>query len=368
MRVRYFILLFFFISSGCTGVHLERARTDFYSDNLARADSSLGECIDTPERSRLLCYMEKGIVLHYMKEYKESTRELLKASEFIRDHDQVSIRDQSTSVMINDMTATYKGEYSERLWIHTFLMMNFLLQYRYDSALVEAKQALEVYNEYPESLDNDYYTRALIALCFENMKQPDGARIEYEKLAEGMGREYIRPEPVTARKGELVLFIARGRVPQKVPAEAVIPPSIKISLPRYADFSSYLPVTIKADGTVISADKVETNMGDVARKSLDDRAAQYIARQAVRAGTKETIARNIGKKNEVLEVFARLGLFLLEKADTRSWQTLPGNLTLVRIILDEGSHVLEISSKNSGSLHLEVDIPGGRRVYKSVRF
>jgi hypothetical protein len=84
--------------------------------------------------------------------------------------------------MINDMAATYKGEYCERLWIHTFLMMNFLLQYKYDSALVEAKQALEVFDKYPGSLEGDYFTRALIALCYENMNLWDDVRIEYEKI------------------------------------------------------------------------------------------------------------------------------------------------------------------------------------------
>jgi hypothetical protein len=64
--------------------------------------------------------------------------------------------------MINDLTATYKGEYSERLWVHTYLMINFLLQNRPDSALVEAKQALEIFDEYPDPLEGDLFTRALL--------------------------------------------------------------------------------------------------------------------------------------------------------------------------------------------------------------
>jgi uncharacterized protein len=303
-----------------------------------------------------------------MEEYEESTRALLKAFEFVKDEDQISIKDQSMSVMINDMTATYKGEYSEKLWIHTYLMMNFLLQHKYDSALVEAKQALEVYDEYPASLKDDYFTRALIALCYENMNLPDDARIEYEKLRESMGREILKPEPIAQGKGELVLFVARGRVPEKISESAAVPPSIKISIPRYASSSSYPPVIVRADGGTIAPEIIETDVGEVARESLNNRATQYLTRQALRAGTKEAIAQKIGKKSEVGEVLARVVLFLLEEADTRSWETLPGSLTLVRIMLDEGIHDIEVSSGYSGSLHLDVDIAGGKRVYKSVRF
>ncbi len=369
LRIKNIVLIFIFLSAGCASGPLQKARNDFYSGDLSRADNVLGECTDTSERDRLLCYMEKGLILHYMEEIEKSTRVLLEASRFIKEQDQVSIKDQSTSVLINDKTATYKGEYCEKLWVHTFLMMNFLLQYRYDSALVEAKQALEVYDAHPESLERDYFTRALIALCFENMKLPDDARIEYEKLSKSMGGEFIMPEPVTPGKGELVLFIAQGRVPQKISADIVLPPSIRISVPRYASSYSPRPAIVRAGDRVISSGEIITDMGDVARKSLDDRAARFLTRQAVRAGTKEIIAQEIGEKSEIGEALTRIILFLLEEADTRSWETLPGNIELVRIILDAGTHNLEISSGNSKTVYLnDIDVPEGRRVYQSVRF
>lgn len=368
MRFSNIILIFVLFTAGCTSIPLNRARNDFYSGNLVQADSALGECTYIPKKNRLLCYMEKGVILHYMKEYEESTRILLKASEFVKEENQVSIKDQSASVLFNDTMATYKGEYSERLWIHTFLMMNFLLQYKYDSALVEGKQALEVYDEHPKSLEGDHFTRALIALCYENMNLRDDARIEYEKLPKSAGGESLLPEPVPQGKGELVLFIAQGRVPEKIAGEAFIPPSHKISIPQYAEYSSYSSVTILADGNNITPNMVVTNMGDVTRKSLEDRAAQYITRQALRLATKEAIAKKVGEKSEVGELVARMTLLILEKADTRSWETLPGNITLVRILLDEGNHDLEISSGYSESIHLNIDIPEGRRVYQSVRF
>ncbi|NLD36054.1 MAG: hypothetical protein GX654_04215 [Desulfatiglans sp.] len=369
MRHRYILLIVILLLSGCAGRPLQKARLDFFSGNLAAADKTLGDCLQLPSRNRLLCYMEKGLILHYMGAYEESTDILLRASRFVKDQDFVSIKDQSAAVMINDLTATYKGEYAERLWIHTFLMINFLLQGRHESALVEAKQALEVFDEYPDSLENDLFTRALIALCFENMNQPDSARIEYEKLARAMARESYRPEPVTQGKGELVLFIAQGRIPAKVSSDVVLPPSIRISVPRYEETSAYPTADIKVNDTAIYPYTVETDMGEVAKASLNDRAAQYLTRQALRAGAKEAIAQKVGKENELAEVLARVVLFLLEEADTRSWETLPGSLTLARVTLDAGMHDITVSSGYSNPIRLkDVDIQAGKRVYRSVRF
>ncbi|MFC1493640.1 hypothetical protein ACFL6W_00005 [Thermodesulfobacteriota bacterium] len=369
IKFRIIIILLILILSGCAGSSLQRARTQFYSGNLSRADHILEECKGVTKKDRLLCYMEKGIILFDMESYEESTEALLKASRLIKEQDHVSVKDQSSAVLINDRVMTYKGEYSERLWVHTFLMMNFLLQYKYESALVEAKQALETYDEYPGALADDHFTRALIALCYENMNLQDDARIEYEKLARSLGRESLAPEPVTRDKGELVLFIGQGSVPKKGTIETVIPPSIRISIPRYTDSPPPRPVTVRSDGIMDTSLKVATDMGRVARKSLNDRAAQYLTRQALRAGAKETIADKVGDENFFAEIVVRVILFLFEEADTRSWETLPGSLTLIRMTLAPGIHDLEISSGHSDTVYLKgIYIPEGKRLYRAIRF
>jgi hypothetical protein len=365
----FFAVTAVFLITGCSSLPLQRARTEFYSGNLNEAEYILEGCKGISKKDLLLCYLEKGLILHYMEAYEESTEVLLRASQLIKHQETISVAEQSSAVMTNDWVTTYKGEYSERLWVHTFLMMNYLLRYMYEDALVEAKQALEVYDRYPDSLTGDHFTRALIALCFENMGLPDDARIEYEKLAQEMGGEGPSHGSIAPGKGELIMFISHGRAPIKVSSNVVLPPSIRISIPVYSDGSSPLPVDITSDGGAPDAVKISTDLGQVARKSLDDRSAQYLTRQALRAGAKETIAQVIGGKNEIGEVFSRAILFLLEEADTRSWETLPGGLTLVRTALDKGVHDLEISSGGSETVHINgIDIPEGGRVYQSIRF
>jgi hypothetical protein len=369
VKLRFILPVFILLLTGCSSLPLQKARSEFYSGNLAEADHVLEGCKGISEKDLLLCYMEKGLILHYMHAYEKSTEALLKASQLIKSQDQISVTDQSSAVMINDRVMTYKGEYSERLLVHTFLMMNYLLHYKYEDALVEGKQALEVYDRYPGSLAGDHFTRALIALCFENMNLKDDARIEYDKLAEEMGREKFIPEPIAPGKGELVLFIGQGRAPTKVSSDVVLPPSVRISIPRYNDSYPPMSVAIRSDGMAIDPVMISTDLGQVARKSLNDRSAQYLTRQGLRAGVKEAIAQEVGENNVVGEVVARVALFLLEEADIRSWETLPGSLTLVRIRLDPGIHDLEISPEDSQTAHIHgIDIPEGRRVYQSLRF
>jgi hypothetical protein len=95
------------------------------------------------------------------------------------------------------------------------------------------------------------------------------------KSWQGLWRESYRPEPVTQGKGELVLFIAQGRIPAKVSSDVVLPPSIRISVPRYEETSAYPTADIKVNDTAIYPYTVETDMGEVAKASLNDRAAQY---------------------------------------------------------------------------------------------
>ena len=369
MKFRIIVPILILLSAGCTNIPLGKVRNLHYSEKPADADLILEECGGVSRKDRLLCYMEGGVILYDQAAYKDSTEVLLKASRIIQKQDIVNIKDQSSAVLVNDRIMAYKGEYSERLWVHTYLMMNFIMQNNFESALVEAKQALELYDRYPESLENDYFTRALIALCFENMNLPDDARIEYDKISAAAGAESFIPEPIAQGKGELVLFIGQGCIPTKESIETVLPPSIRISIPHYPDSSPPLPVNVRSEGMTDITKRITTDLGDVVRTSLNDRAAQYLTRQALRAGIKESIADKAGEKSEFAEFLVRALLFISEEADTRSWETLPKSLTLIRITLDPGIHDLVITTEYSQMVNLKrIYIPEGKRIYRSLRF
>ena len=156
------LALSFFVFIGCAGAGLKKARKAFHNGDAQRAVDILSD-VDDSGLSRLVYLMEKGLLLHQGGRYEESVRELRKASDLIREQDIISAGQQASSLVVNEWVTEYKGEYCERLWVHTYLMMNYLLPGEYESALVEAKQAQKVYDQFPEALSEEYFTRALIA-------------------------------------------------------------------------------------------------------------------------------------------------------------------------------------------------------------
>ncbi len=116
-------------------------------------------------------------------------------------------------------------------------------------------------------------------------------------------------------------------------------------------------------------------MASVARSALDARKVSIITKETLRVASKEAIAQSVGNKNdETAEAVVRIVLFLLEEPDTRSWQTLPGRLTLVRIPLPAGRHDLQIELKGDKFnrpkiINLpDVKVRQGQRVFRSLHF
>jgi hypothetical protein len=66
-------------------------------------------------------------------------------------------------------------------------------------------------------------------------------------------------------------------------------------------------------------------------------------------------------------------LFITEEPDTRSWETLPASLYLLRFPLAPGTHSLNITiSRQDGSQIENIDLPvitlsPGQRVFHSIR-
>lgn len=394
---RIFALLFFaVILSGCAG-RLNRAGELFYADQPQRSLSTLEKGDWFGQRNQLLFLLERGLVLHRLQRYQQSVEVLLQATELIAEFEQISVSEQLGSLVTTEWLVRYKGEYSERLWAHSYLMMNFLLLGQHDSALVEAKRALELLGRYPEALQEDYFTRGLIALCFSHVGEDNDAYLVYRRLAEDLHPTAVAVDlvQISARLGqldevahyqpylpslfphgvgELVLFVANGRIPKKRPGNVILPPSIRFSFPYYEAFSApRVQVDILPRSPALP--QLSSSLGAVAGKALEERKLSMIAKETLRVAGKEAIAQSVGNEHGgAAEAAARVTLFLLEEPDTRSWQTLPGRLTLVRVPLPVGRHKLrvEIGTPGFAGPRVVVDLPElelrkGQRVFHSVR-
>lgn len=388
--------------SGCSAGIIRDARQEFYRGHEEKAADLLAGDKRFSKKNKLLFHVERGAILHHLGRYEESIDELLKASSLMGEQETISVSQQATSLVSSDKVTEYKGEYNERLWVHTYLMMDFLLVKKYEKALVEAKQALKVFDAHEESLAGDYFSRALVAMCYENLREFNDAYIEYKKLAKLLPesqhinrdlyrlakrlrfadalqkyKKNINDEDLRALHGpltEAVVFLGTGRAPVKVPVDIVLPEAIRISFPRYVDqgYQDHAIEVFDEQGPVFFS-SIATDMGRVARAALEERRLQVIAKETARVVAKEALARSVGEeKGPLAESLVRISLFMVGGADIRSWQILPANLSLVRIPLEPGEHALKLVSREYSGIRKEIVLPAftieeGQRLYFSVR-
>jgi len=385
--------------SGCVSGKIIQAREEFYNGHIAQASEAVSDPEGISDRNLLLYYLEKGLILHHAGAYQESSDAFLSASGLIKEQEVISATRQTGSLVTTEWLTEFKGEYAERLLVHTYLMMNFLITGNHESALVEAKQALEIYETYPDACNGDFFTRALIAHCYEALGDINDAYIEYKKLAELMGDPvpvadklceiasvlgfddevalycpYLSEAGSTSadntKEAELILFVSQGKSPVKVPENIVVPPSIRFSFSTYKNRSrSFYPPEVRINSDSNPVNMITTDVAGVLKSSLNERLAAIIVKETARVAAKEAIAHNLD--DPLVEALVRIAFLVMEEPDTRSWETLPGYLTMIRVPIASGSQQVTIvnSSENTSrpALALEFESTGKRYYYSVVR-
>jgi hypothetical protein len=396
-----FTLIVCLVISGCATTPLDKARHQFEQGKPKAAIATLESEGTHSKRSALLFLMNKGLIFHSLGDYKSSAQELRQAAKLMDSQDYISLSQQTTTLLINDWAANYKGEYSERLWVHTYQMMNYLLLGQYDSAAVEARQSINVIKKHPQPLKDDWFTQTLMGLSFESTEKINDAYIIYKKLAENMPNPAAIARPLSSiaqqlgfskderkytaltpsklkgleptKQGELILFFANGFIPQKTSGEIYAPPDIRISFPRYEDsYTSSPSFQVHVDSEEAPFTVVASNLATIAKASLDARGKAIFAKHAARVGIKQSLVHNLKKDNEAAAELLNLLFFLLENADTRGWDTLPENLAMLRIPLTPGTHDIVIRTRNtshfSNEIHISnLAIKARQRIYRKIR-
>ncbi len=396
-----FVLLLLLLLGGCASMPNDGVRQAFLQGQPEAALAQLDQQ-EHSTRNALLELLERGLILHNLGKYEDSTKAFLKAEKKLDEWDYVSVSDQAKTLVTSDWAGIYKGEYSERLWIHSYQMMNYLLLGDPEKAAVEARMALKVLDGHGDSLKKDLFTRALIALSFESAGKYNDAFIEYRKLADLLPTEKLIARELywtalrsgitsAAEKyramlstskmktdpdelGEIIIFVAHGVLPQKQPADLLVAPDIRISFPQYPLVDTVKPrYIVEADGRRAQVEETTTLLLDVAREALHARGKQMLAKQAARASLKHNLAHELKKENEAAGQILSLLFFLLEEADTRGWSTLPETLSLLRIPLAPGTHDIVVTAKDgtpNGRKILQLDgvtIERGQRLFRKLR-
>jgi len=380
-----FVLL---IQACATAGPIAVARDQFQHGDADAALQTLAEA-DIGKRDKLLLYLDRGIIAQAAGRYEESVSALLRAAEIVDEQDYISIGEQSAAVIVNDWVRTYPGEYSERLWIHSFQMINFLMLGDPESAAVEARRAVVVMDRFKKVLSPDVFTRMLMGMSFEAAGQYDSASVEYRKL--NADYDKFNLEPLSGEDGELTIIVAGGLIPKKFPGDLYLGEGLVVSFPYYPEQSaltSELNVSLTssnhqnsndtkrlANTALLGSQDVTLRLADISQRALDARSKSIGMRQALRVAAKDAIGDAIYEENEFLGIIAHILLFASEQADTRGWDTLPASVKILRIPLAPGSHDINIEVDASG-LHLagferfqfdDVQIKRRQRAFRLVR-
>ncbi len=127
-----------------------------------------------------------------------------------------------------------------------------------------------------------------------------------------------------------------------------------VALPSYQNYlTSYSPLSLQYQGKRYQSQEI-VRLQSLAAKQLKDDLPAMVTRQIVRLVAKEELRQQLSRNNgELGNLFASIYNLATEKADTRSWSTLPDSIHIMRLNLPVGEHNITL---NINGLNQQVEI------------
>lgn len=223
-----------------------------------------------------------------------------------------------------------------------------------NDAYIDYKKALEIFP------DNKYVLADVVRLAERlSMKQDLQRYQEYKALK--------KSSKMLPNEGRIVVLFEYDYVPKKV--EILFPLWVfgvmhSIAFPSYVEQpyqSKYLSLTVDNEN-VGDSEKI-VDVSALAAKSLEERMPMIMVRQVMRIAAREQL---LGRaKNSALSFIGSIANLLLNRADLRSWLTLPANAQILHVNLVNGSHTIGLQL---GKLieSKEVDVVAGQTLILHV--
>ncbi len=162
----------------------------FLSDRLAEADALLASDKRAERRkTRLLHYLNRGVVAHLMGRYEESN-EFLEQAYVTHEGFMTNYLEEGLAFLINPVVTDYRGEDHEALLLHYYKALNFLQLRQYDAALVECRRLNIKLNLLNDKYDSDQkyrrdaFIHTLMGLIYQANHDYNNAFIAYRNAVE----------------------------------------------------------------------------------------------------------------------------------------------------------------------------------------
>ncbi len=292
-----------------------------------------------------------------------------------------------SSWILNDTARAYQGEGFERVYVHCGLALAYLAQGKLEDVYVEARRANRLLEAEEKLYETSYraggWGHAISALAYELLGQYGDAYIDYQRMHEkGVGTAYAGPELVRLAQrlrrdddleeweeaygaapeatedepARIVVFAGVGLGPFKREARLLLPthdgvlPITGVSLQERPQPVSGLRLT--ADGSAIDTIVIES-VTRVSSENLEDRqlwaAAKSVARGLLKRELTKKLEDQAGTAGRIVgDLFA----ILTERADLRSWLTLPDSWQAARLYVPPGEHTLTLGAIGGQTIEL----------------
>ncbi len=426
------IIMICLIASGCAGGNVfSRLDQNLASGDCPAAIALIDESDGAYGSNKRLLYLLDAAMVYMQCGNLDAAQSNFRSAEDLAERLWTeSISRNVLSLVTNDTVQAYAGEDFERVMIHLMSAIGYLQADQPDEALVEARRLdtlLAVFNDKYEKKNvykEDAFARYLSGILHEADGAWDEAFIDYRRAAEVYREDYraygtalpamlladlVRAASAADRmadieglisadridqphlsdeppdQGKVVFITFAGYAPQKVQDMVVVPTShgpIGVAFPRMVvtpPRCSQGRLNLYGGDHYFESDLVLVeDINRIAVKNLEDRKGRILAKAIARAVAKQVaihhIARSSDSRNDQRTIEAILNLvniLLVERADTRSWRTLPGRIYMTRMHVPAGEYTVELQAcggtwADFGPLSVE---PGTTRyLFRDLRY
>ncbi|WP_231907389.1 COG3014 family protein [Colwellia sp. PAMC 20917] len=223
--------------------------------------------------------------------------------------------------LIGDLKNSFQNAY-------TFYLSGLLYETakKFDDAYIDYKRALEIYP------NNTFLQQDVLRLANKLDMNEDLARFE-QRFGRYQGQN-------KTNTGQIVVIFEQGIVSAKEEASLNLPifntrsdfKFFTFALPVYRGrLPALIPLSISIDEKSYLSQEI-VRLQSLASKDLKEKLPGLVTRQAIRLVAKEQIRQNLSKSGgDVGNILASLYNIASEKADTRSWSSLPDNVQIMRL-------------------------------------
>ncbi|MEQ8577668.1 MAG: hypothetical protein RIC57_03060 [Balneola sp.] len=393
------------VLSGCHSYVLDDAQFDL-RDSFTAADYQSSEELLKKlkkkniyrSKDQVLYNLESGMIYHFSNKYDSSSFYLSNAENEIDQNYTKSVSRGVGAFLTNDNKLVYDGEPYEDVYLNAFKALNYIHLQDWEAALVETRrmtykmEQLDIkikglasafaksdstgktdWKTGDVNIQNSALGHYLSTVLYAKAGDIDDARIEREKLEIALkeqatlntGRNIVKSDLSKLQNSNtynVLLAGFTGRAPYKVQEDARVFMDdyddekdnefyLKFSFPVLRTYHSdinYVRAVIN-DSITTPLDLIE-QMDKVSAEVYKAKQPIIYSRALIRASSKavgtKIISGAVREKNEFLGDLLQLLGFIAqeatEKADLRSWQTMPGQAWLKTIKLPEGINTIRI--------------------------